>query len=486
MSNYFSVLLDGVEIYDPTNKAKTLINPQLSLAVGEAGSFTFTIDPEHTAYNSIIPYGSNIEVFEDGVSVFFGRPLPPSVNFYNQKTYRCEGALAFLNDIILPPMTDFVPVETSGTTGDTFTSGTTGDTFSSGDTAGADDDGYVRRSINLRTYLQYVFSEFNAKQLTRLDRRLILRNENIADMTLYYNSDFKSCLEILRTEIMPHVDGYLVAVRSNGTTYVDIVKSYQTIPNQQIRAGVNLLDFAAEQQPFYTGVVAKGGEASNQFVSGDYIHWSQEASGEIVARYGLMYAYKNWPECKTTDALAAKCTEFLSEQQFSKMRISADAIDLHIVDGNYDAIKLGRTVTFNSPVHMGSTVDLVVSGIRTNLATGEKYITLGEREKGNAPELSTIVIDASVKSKERLIDYAPTEGSPYPVTSDGVYQALQGGGGGGGGGGITVDPVPTSGSTNPVSSGGVYDALQNLGDGWTHQIDGVTQTTGTINFVTTP
>lgn len=453
MSNYFSVLLDGVEIYNPTDRTKVLINPELNTALGEAGSFTFTIDPQHTAYSSIVPYGSNIEVFEDGVSVFFGRPLPPSINFYNQKTYRCEGALAFLNDIILPPMTEFVPVGTSGTTGDTFSSGTTGDTFSSGDTAGADDEGYVRRSINLRTYLWYVFDKFNEIQLTRTDRHLTLRNENITDMTLYYDSDFKSCLEILRTEIMPHVDGYLVAVRSNGSTYVDIIKNYQTVPNQQIRAGVNLLDFAAEQQPFYTGVVAKGGESSEPFVSGDYISTGMipiTLSGEIVARYGLVCAYKEWPECKTSDALLAKCNAFLAEQQFSKMRISVDAVDLHIVDGNYDAIKLGTMVTFNSPAHMGSTVSLLVSGIRTNLATGEKYITLGEREKGNSPELSTRVLETKEKTKDRIIDYAPTEGSSHAVTS-----------------------------------GGVYEALQSGGDNWIHQIDGVTQTTGTVNFVTT-
>lgn len=56
------------------------------------------------------------------------------------------------------------------------------------------------------------------------------------------------------------------------------------------------------------------------------------------------------------------------------------------------------------------------------------------------------------------VDETPTEGSTNPVSSDGVYKALQNIEVGET---VVVDATPTKGSSNPVSSGGVYEALQN-------------------------
>lgn len=52
-------------------------------------------------------------------------------------------------------------------------------------------------------------------------------------------------------------------------------------------------------------------------------------------------------------------------------------------------------------------------------------------------------------------DTVPTPGSTHPITSGGVWTALQN---------VTLemDNVPTEGSTNAVKSGGVYEALQNV------------------------
>lgn len=60
--------------------------------------------------------------------------------------------------------------------------------------------------------------------------------------------------------------------------------------------------------------------------------------------------------------------------------------------------------------------------------------------------------------EEAEMDLYPTDGSPNPVTSNGIYDALltkQDT--------LTFDSTPTDDSTNPVTSGGIYDALETKG-----------------------
>ena len=58
------------------------------------------------------------------------------------------------------------------------------------------------------------------------------------------------------------------------------------------------------------------------------------------------------------------------------------------------------------------------------------------------------------KQDSLTFDPSPTSGSLNPVTSDGIYTALQDKQDT-----LTFDTAPTSGSTNPVQSGGIYSAL---------------------------
>lgn len=138
------------EVFDKTS---TLFNPKLSIEVNEPGSFEFTMPPEHDGYSYPTLYKTSVEVFEyvkedninarnairyatregfpetgnssnlyidmensdvyrwDGStfkttnryseyykSIFYGRVISISVDFYKQKTVRCEGCLAFLKD----------------------------------------------------------------------------------------------------------------------------------------------------------------------------------------------------------------------------------------------------------------------------------------------------------------------------------------------------------------------------------------------------
>lgn len=72
---------------------------------------------------------------------------------------------------------------------------------------------------------------------------------------------------------------------------------------------------------------------------------------------------------------------------------------------------------------------------------------------GAATGVSLLQTAVSGKQDTLTFDSAPIAGSANPVTSGGIYNALQNAQ-------IQTDAVPTEGSTKAVQSGGVYTALQ--------------------------
>ena len=448
--SYYRVKLDGVDIYDPAYREMTLINPICTTSLGETGNYEFTFPKGHVFADSITPYGSTIEVFEDGESIFYGRPLPPSIDMYGQKKVHCEGALGFLNDIIVPPMSEYVDTDTyvpvQGEPPAQIPSGSSGK---------------IRRVVLLQDYLSYVFARHNQIE-TRADRKIYLRGEIPETKAIQYRSNYKSCLEILRSEIMPYTKASLVVSRENNVTYATVFTT-GSAGNQPIVAGLNLLDLAAQQKSFYTAVVAKGGKPQGA-VDHISIDTPITLGADIVAKYGMLCAYQEY-DYDNLSQLEWRCRLFLSEQQFEDMEFTIKALDLHIVSGAYNALKIGRTVAFRSPAHGINRVNVVINKVVTHLDTGEKEITLGGKKE--TKPLTWMLTESGSTS---------TDG--YSSTGTGELE---------------VDYSPTEGSTNPVTSGGVYDAIQDYigggggtgGDGWIHQIDGVTHETGTVNFVTT-
>lgn len=76
-----------------------------------------------------------------------------------------------------------------------------------------------------------------------------------------------------------------------------------------------------------------------------------------------------------------------------------------------------------------------------------------EQAAGAASGVSALQTAVSGKQDTLTFDTTPLSGSNNPVTSGGIYNALQSAT-------VQTDAVPTAGSTKPVQSGGVYTALQ--------------------------
>ena len=90
-------------------------NISMDKEMNRAGSLSFTIGPDHPLYRYLFPLGTTIivkvdcqydsvhDTYTDGHVIWFGRILTIERNFNLEKNITCEGALAFLNDIMIRP-----------------------------------------------------------------------------------------------------------------------------------------------------------------------------------------------------------------------------------------------------------------------------------------------------------------------------------------------------------------------------------------------
>jgi len=334
--SYYRVLLDGIDIYDPTQLPLTFTAPRVVCGLSDAGSFDFVMPNGHIFYNNVIPYGSTIEVFEDGQSIFYGRPTLPKIDFYENKQVHCEGALAFLNDVIVPP------IKVSG---------------------GA--------KITMKEYIEILFEHYN-KTCRREDRKLILGTVNLAsDQEAKHTWNYETCFDILKQGILPYTGSYTVTRRALGVTYIDFVYRFNSLINQPIKLASNLLDMTKTGQEFYTAVMAKGASDAVQMLS------PMLADNALIQKYGFICAFKEYPNCETITDLQMQCSVFLKSQQFSGMRFEASATDLHLENSAYQQFVVGAVTKIDSPFHdFANNFRATISKIEINLDTGEKNATL--------------------------------------------------------------------------------------------------------------
>lgn len=77
-------------------------NIRLSKEINSAGSLSFTIAPQHPLYDSIYILGTTIHANANG-AYFLGRVVSIQTDMYKSKIIDCEGALAWLSDIMARP-----------------------------------------------------------------------------------------------------------------------------------------------------------------------------------------------------------------------------------------------------------------------------------------------------------------------------------------------------------------------------------------------
>lgn len=401
----YRVLFNGVDIYGATPET-TLLDPKLETELNSAGSFEFKLPPGHASYDVPTLLTSDVEVYEDDDLIWFGRPIEIVKNWNNEKSVSCEGALAFFNDTIQRPHTwdavnvhDFFAhvISQHNAQVDTNRQFTVGSITVI--------NKIVYRSLNYDT-------TFDVLQSMCLDAEggyLFVRRENgvnyidwLAEMPYAATQPVQFAVNMLDisqtfngedicTAVIPLGAnlGSEATVKDN-TTYANVYSSMSTSSSVvgRVNSGKTLVySFVDNTEEWVLCRDPYDGYVQMQYLdlqSGDSAltiahmnnHIDIIEDAEAVAVYGRITKIKQWTSIRSATELKTKGQQWLADEQYDKLSIEVNAAELHYLDNNYGAFKVGQLVHVVSTPHLIDK-ELPMTKISVNLDSGTKKITIG-------------------------------------------------------------------------------------------------------------
>lgn len=317
----YRVMCDGKTLHDVRDEEYQLLSPKISLELNKTGNFDYGILDTHPNVGAIAKLKSRIEVYEDDELLFKGRPLNNEDDFQNTGQISCEGELAFLLDSIQRPKSygrqnTFPPIST-----------------------------------NIEIF-RLIIAEHNSQ--LEADKQFTVGQIDIDSEELEnFDANYEKTWDFIQTNFLDKYEGYL-RVRQVGTVrYLDYVKQYGKVSDQVIRFGENLLDLKkySKAEDIKTAIIPVGANnvrinTANGHNGTDHIY-SQDA----VDLYGWIIDKVDFPDANSPDELLAAAKEYLNSCINLAITIELTAVDLHMVDVDINAIRLGDLVPCVSEKH---------------------------------------------------------------------------------------------------------------------------------------
>lgn len=367
----YQIYFDGAPLYDPRMEELSLREASVHLAVNEAGSLSLVLDSAHPAYGRITRKKGVLELFSDGQTLFRGRVLSDTRDFYNARTVEAEGLLACLNDSAIPPHA--------------FPD----DWLKDSAYQSAAAEGNV-----VAFYLGWLLDTHNAQ--VEEWQQIHLGSVTVTDPNNYITRSCESwatAWDTISDKLFGSaLGGYLLVRYTQNGTFVDYVDELPLTNTQEIEFGENLLDLTDETDAAdtYTAILPVGadgltlhslpdGAVNGDLVKEGYIIYS--TSGR--AKYGNITRIVTWNEVTLADNLRSKAAAELAQAGVKLVEtITATAVDLGLTDAEVAQLRVGRNTMVKSAPH-GLTAAYPLTTLDLDLLR---------------PEQTQIVLGASVAS----------------------------------------------------------------------------------------
>lgn len=334
-----------------------------------------TLNPNKDIPQELIP---GIALYEDDVLVFEGRVLYTDDDIIGNRTFTCEGSLAYLLDSIVRP----------NTTQDT----------------------------TISEYLSNLIDQHNLQ--VEESKRFQLGTvtvSNSTDNVYRIDNDYSNTLSVIQDKLVNRLGGYLRVRMLNGVRYLDYLESYDSLSNQTIEFQKNILDLSnhISSENVITALIPLGAKDDTtelpltiESVNGgkDYI-FDQTA----VNLFGWIYGTQTWDDVTLPQNLLTKGQAALQANIENSVSISITAFDMSLVDADIDKIYLGDSVKVISTPH-----DL------------DKYFIVKKREKKYMnPENSSITLDTVIeRNTDKVSSTDKTLQEAVNVTIPGQIQQM--------------------------------------------------------------
>lgn len=358
----YQILVDGKTLYYPGDEEYTVINPEITLKMNQAGTAKFTVPITNPLYDSIENRKSMITVKKNGREVFYGEARIRTSGMSRAKEITAAGVLSFLNDSIQPQHRY----------------------------------GY----IPIYTFLNSILAIHNQQMLE--DNRKIIRMGyvTVADdpdkMTLMV-TDRETTLEVIRKNLLDVYGGVLRIRHQSGNLYLDYIplSAYGDFCDQTIAIGENIMDIIEDynSEDIKTVVIplgAKIDDKESEFEKRVDIKTVNNDKDYIVNtaaknEYGAIWTTVTFDGIDNPQDLYDAGYDYLYRQQFERATFKITAVDLSAIDVDMSSFYFGDRVQIQS---------FVVSGV---------YYIVEMTMKPLAPEAERIILSGNIKTRKTTL-----------------------------------------------------------------------------------
>ena len=346
----FYLYADGKLISQPLEDSLIVLSPRLTLELGKAGSFEFSMPPTNAYYGEMRKLKTMITVNLDDTELFRGRVLSHDRRFNNVKKIYAEGELAYLVDSV-QKTERYV--------------GTTHDLFRKAIAAhNAQTDPEKRFTVgkitieNRDIIITGTSEEFEDLETGAFDYKQIAINAT--------SNDWPTTYDYIQSNIIEYCGGYLMTRRENGVTYIDLVSETGNSSIQDIQFGTNVLDITEEAtaEEVFTVLIPIGDE---NLTIESVNNGSRELVDEAAkAEYGRIVKTRVFENVTDPNTLLENGRRFLANHENVPVTFTVNAVDMHLIDKDISEIRLGDSVLVYSQPH-GISMRLVCTRIEYDL-----------------------------------------------------------------------------------------------------------------------
>ncbi len=370
----YQIFFDGLPIYDPRTEDYLIRDPDVHLAVGEAGELSFIIDDGHPNAGQLTKLKGVMELRADGLPIFKGRIIRDSRDFALSRRIEAEGLLTCLNDSVIPP---FAFPE-----------------------AWENDSDYQAAAANgnvVEFFLRWLLDEHNSQ--VGPSQQIQLGTVTVADPNNYIaraSDKYATTMSVVRGKLVELLGGYLLADYSGETT---VLHYYQELPltnTQVVEYGENLLDLINEldASETFTAILPVGkdgltlldlpdGEISPGYMKQGKVIYSREAEEDLGGV--RVVRLEEWTDVTDAVNLQRKALARLSEGgPLLTQTITVKAVDLGFdPEHGVGRFMVGRHVRIESRPHDFSALYPLMELEPDILNPGNTNIVLGATTKSS-------------------------------------------------------------------------------------------------------
>lgn len=300
-------------IHNPQTEILTVDAGKISLSANKAGSFVFSLNPNHPMYDSLSKRNGIIDVYQDADIIFSGYITDISTDFWTVRTFTVDGFFAQFNDTYQRP--DTLSGSVSSVISTLLTNHNDQIALSSA---------YYEK-LKIRPGIINSFGDY----------------ETEVNMT--------PTIKVLQA-IQKQFGGFMRVRRStaDGYLYLDYLKEESLhINSQKVRIGNNIISLTKKTnyEQVATYIIPLGAKLESPAVKDERLRLSETgadyiATGLLESNYGKVFKTVIFDDATTVEELREKAEAYIMDEFLPRVCIDAKAFDISISTSDVERFNL--------------------------------------------------------------------------------------------------------------------------------------------------